>query len=194
MLNRFQWRQASTHLNSTTTHFFLSSRFLSQHLNNDDDDPPFSPLSSTTQNNPKTPLQVQLQNTNHLHFDFRYSYSETNPDVEPIGYREKKRFSPFGPGRLDRDWTGTAAPAKLVVEMESVEQERRRVLGEPLLVKEIEELVEKYRHSDCSRQINMDQRGSLLEEEEAALFGYLVIQVEWMCGFECVCGTKGTIF
>ncbi|THF96309.1 hypothetical protein TEA_027835 [Camellia sinensis var. sinensis] len=43
---------------------------------------------------------------------FKYSYSETNPSVEPIGYREPPRFSPFGPGQLDRKWTGTYALAE----------------------------------------------------------------------------------
>ncbi|XP_057461094.1 CRS2-associated factor 2, mitochondrial-like [Actinidia eriantha] len=43
-----------------------------------------------------------------LPFDFKYSYSETNPSVEPIGFREPLRFSPFGPGRLDRNGSALA--------------------------------------------------------------------------------------
>lgn len=34
-------------------------------------------------------------------------------------------------------------------------REREDVLGEPLTEEEVEELVERYRHSDCSRQINL---------------------------------------
>lgn len=33
--------------------------------------------------------------------------------------------------------------------------ERIRVLGEPLTEEEVAELVEKYRHNDCGRQINI---------------------------------------
>lgn len=42
-----------------------------------------------------------------LPFAFRYSYTEI-PKVQPVGFQEK--FSPFGPGRLDRDWDGQEAP------------------------------------------------------------------------------------
>ena len=90
-----------------------------------------------------------------LPFDFRYSYSEANPSVHPIGFREPPRFSPFGPARLDRKWTGTAAPAEEVVDPAVVSEQRKAVLGEPLSEDEIAELVERYRHSDCSRQINL---------------------------------------
>ncbi|CAN0824589.1 CRS2-associated factor 1, mitochondrial [Linum grandiflorum] len=45
-----------------------------------------------------------------LPFDFRYSYSESSQSVRPIGLREPK-YSPFGPRRLDRKWTGVCAPA-----------------------------------------------------------------------------------
>ena len=45
-----------------------------------------------------------------LLFDFRYSYTESSPIVRPIGLREPK-YSPFGPDRLDRQWTGVCAPA-----------------------------------------------------------------------------------
>ncbi|XP_006659896.3 CRS2-associated factor 2, mitochondrial [Oryza brachyantha] len=91
-----------------------------------------------------------------LPFDFRYSYSETDPAWRPIGFREPRRFSPFGPGRLDRPWDGVSAarggggaPAK----------GREEVLGEPLSEEEVAQLVERYRHSDCSRQINLGKGG-----------------------------------
>lgn len=146
----------------------LRARFLST----DYYDPPFSPLSKPTKppreekkkkkkkktqqdqssepvNNPTVPV------TSDLPFDFRYSYSETSPEIEPIGFREPKRFSPFGPGRLDRNWTGTSAPAPTESDQSQWAEEREKVLGETLTEEEVTELVERYRHSDCSRQINL---------------------------------------
>eukprot|EP00250_Pteridium_aquilinum_P008457 c17960_g1_i1 orf=84-1781(+) len=41
-----------------------------------------------------------------LPFAFRHSYTEI-PKVPPVGFQEK--FSPFGPGRLDRAWDGQQA-------------------------------------------------------------------------------------
>lgn len=90
-----------------------------------------------------------------LPFDFRYSYSETGPSVKPISFRESPKFSPFGPGRLDREWTGTSAPVQREVDRKIMEEERNRVLGAPLSEEEVAELVERYRHSDCARQINL---------------------------------------
>lgn len=43
---------------------------------------------------------------------------------------------------------------------------RNRVLGDPLAEEEVGELVERYRHSDCARQINLgkfNQRNALAE-------------------------------
>lgn len=91
-----------------------------------------------------------------LPFDFRYSYSETDPSLRPLGFREPPRFSPFGPGRLDRTWDGVSAPAP-AEEKPTAAAERAAVQGAPLTESEIEELVERYRHSDCSRQINLGQ-------------------------------------
>ncbi|CAI9088426.1 OLC1v1021056C1 [Oldenlandia corymbosa var. corymbosa] len=162
----------------------LFSRFLISYAEDKDEDiydPPFTPT-------PKTPVKPQTPpnkknkqkksnkpkgaSSNNviskaddfpvksdLPFDFRYSYSETNPDVKPIGFREPPRFSPFGPGRLDRKWTGTSAPAEVDVDHEKFAQQRKDVLGEPLTEEEIAELVEKYRHNDCSRQINLGKGG-----------------------------------
>lgn len=125
-----------------------------------DDDPPFSPVPQKPKKPQKKQPDPESNPEKHplkseLPFDFKYSYSETNPAVEPIGYREPKRFSPFGPGRLDRKWTGTAAVAPKEVDPSPFEEERNRVLGEPLSEEEVAELVERYRHSDCSRQINL---------------------------------------
>ncbi|CAM8950002.1 unnamed protein product [Rhodiola kirilowii] len=130
-------------------------------------DPPFSPLQTTSNTNPiqktkpepnkKTP---QLPLTSELPFDFRHSYSESNPSVDPIGYRETPKFSPFGPGRLDRKWTGTyAAAANQQIDKRKVEEEREAVLGDPLSEEEVAELVERYRHNDCCRQINLGKEG-----------------------------------
>lgn len=134
-----------------------------------DDDPPFSPKRQKPQN-PRTQQNppVPSSNTNKLPlksdlpFDFKYSYSENNPAVEPIGFREPKRFSPFGPGRLDRKWTGTTALAPKEVDRVRFEEERNRVLGDPLTEEEIAELVERYRHSDCARQINLGRLSSMI--------------------------------
>ncbi|KAB5527020.1 hypothetical protein DKX38_020867 [Salix brachista] len=62
----------------------------------------YRPPSSLETN--KKPLRSDLP------FDFRFSYTESSPDARPIGLREPK-YSPFGPGRLDRTWTGVCAPA-----------------------------------------------------------------------------------
>ncbi|ERN19632.1 hypothetical protein AMTR_s00062p00145540 [Amborella trichopoda] len=72
--------------------------------------------------------------------------------VKPISFREP-RFSTFGPGRLDRKWTGYSAPmcgeVKIQVELKDAQ-------GSPLSEEEIEELVEKYGHDNCNSQINLE--------------------------------------
>ncbi|PRQ31773.1 putative RNA-binding, CRM domain-containing protein [Rosa chinensis] len=147
--------------------FLFLSRLLSQSLSSNpyDYDPPFSPASK-----PQNPKNKKTQNADpnkdpttqplksDLPFDFSYSYSET-PSAEPISFRESPKFSPFGPGRLDRKWTGTVAPAQQEVDLNRLAQERKRVLGDPLSEEEVAELVERYRHSDCSRQINLGKGG-----------------------------------
>ncbi|CAL5392867.1 unnamed protein product [Camellia sinensis] len=153
------------------------SRFLSQSKSQNEDtyDPPFSFTSKTLKPNNENKEKKQGNSQNkassksekdldfplksNLPFDFRYSYSETNPSIEPIGYREPPRFSPFGPGRLDRKWTGTCAPAKEAVDLLTSEEQRRQVLGEPLSKEEVAALVERFRHNDCSRQINLGKGG-----------------------------------
>ncbi|KAL9232345.1 hypothetical protein vseg_007468 [Gypsophila vaccaria] len=133
---------------------------LSHSLSSDEVDPPFSLLRKTAnqndQNTPHTPLKSPT-----LPFDFRYSYSESDPSARPIAFREPPKYSPFGPGRLDRKWTGTCAPVEdnAGLSRKNWEEENKRVLGEPLTVVEVDQLVEKYRHSDCNRQINIGKDG-----------------------------------
>lgn len=140
-------------------------------------DPPFSSISNTPK--PKTPSKPKIKEPktpkahkktpisnpfpvkSDLPFDFKYSYSETSSSVKPIAFRETPKFSPFGPGRIDRKWTGTCAPVDGEVEelMEDAVRKRKEVLGEDLSEDEVCELVERYRHSDCSRQINLGKGG-----------------------------------
>ncbi|XP_057981332.1 CRS2-associated factor 1, mitochondrial isoform X2 [Malania oleifera] len=104
-----------------------------------------------------------------LPFDFRYSYTDSSPAVRPIGLREPK-YSPFGPGWLDRPWTGVCAPAvdptlRSVAGAEDpkLEEKRRkmreRVLGEPLTAAERKSLVEKCQRHRTKRQINLGRDG-----------------------------------
>ena len=85
--------------------------------------------------------------------------------VRPIGLREPK-YSPFGPGLLDREWTGVCAPA-VDPKVRSVDgkedpklEEKRRmmrekILGEPLTAAERKILVEKCQRHRTKRQINL---------------------------------------
>jgi len=100
----------------------LAARLLrsSSSLSDPDDDPPFTrsripkPLPRAPSPPPKPKAlagKIRPDEPAHsdLPFDFRYSYSETDPAWRPIGFHEPARFSPFGPGRLDRPWDGVAA-------------------------------------------------------------------------------------
>lgn len=167
MLKLLSWR-SSLPQTYAKKRFLSISHLVSQSLSKDAYDPPFSPASKLpkprkkkTQKNDLKPKKEPIRPLkSDLPFDFKYSYSETNPSVEPIGFRESPKFSPFGPGRLDRKWTGTAALAHQEVDLDRVAEERKRVLGDPLTDDEVAELVERYRHSDCARQINL---GKLLQ-------------------------------
>ncbi|XP_065864797.1 CRS2-associated factor 1, mitochondrial [Euphorbia lathyris] len=124
--------------------------------------PPYRPPSSFDRTASK-PTRSDLP------FDFRYSYTESSPVVRPIGVREPK-YSPFGPGRLDRVWTGVCAP---VVEpkVKSVDvqevpdlEEKRRVMreeiqGEPLNNAERKILAESCQRNRSKKQINLGRDG-----------------------------------
>ncbi|KAK4266756.1 hypothetical protein QN277_023635 [Acacia crassicarpa] len=104
-----------------------------------------------------------------LPFDFRYSYTESSPSVRPIGLREPK-YSPFGPGRLDRPWTGVCAPA-VDPKVKSVEgdedtnlteprmKKRQLIQGKPLTAAERKALVLSCERSKTKRQINLGRDG-----------------------------------
>ncbi|KAK6785586.1 hypothetical protein RDI58_019041 [Solanum bulbocastanum] len=178
MMKIFPWRRLtiqahdSSKIPSLSFINFSPSLFHSQPEQEDIFDPPFSsalkthkPQKSITEKHENAASFEDTEKTHNfninsdLPFDFRYSYSETNPAVEPIGFREPPRFSPFGPGRLDRKWTGTSAPRLQPVDLEKMAEERRQILGETLSEEETVELVEKYRHNDCSRQMNLGRGG-----------------------------------
>ncbi|KAL6313940.1 hypothetical protein AAG906_011668 [Vitis piasezkii] len=172
MLKFSSWRRPPHETLTLTSPILSIFRLLTQSppLPDHIHDPPFSLTSNPKDNVKKKKKKKKKENgeskkgqtfpfKSDLPFDFRYSYSEANPSVHPIGFREPPRFSPFGPARLDRKWTGTAAPAEEVVDPAVVSEQRKAVLGEPLSEDEIAELVERYRHSDCSRQINLGKGG-----------------------------------
>ncbi|XP_057819486.2 CRS2-associated factor 1, mitochondrial isoform X1 [Cryptomeria japonica] len=108
-----------------------------------------------------------------LHFDFQFSYTET-PRAKPIGFREA-RFSPFGPGKIDREWTGWCAP-HASSEVTSIEGDddnqdsslnvykyggrfREEILGEPLSKQEIQALIDQCRQQNTKRQVNLGRDG-----------------------------------
>jgi hypothetical protein len=138
---------------------FSFRQYLSQSIPHHLYDPPFSPsrkLQKTNNNAaPNMERDTNLPLKSDLPFQFMYSYSETHPSIKPISFRESPKFSPFGPGRLDRKWTGISAPVQHEVDRKKIQEERNKVLGAPLDDQEVAELVERYRHSDCSRQINL---------------------------------------
>lgn len=87
--------------------------------------------------------------------------------MRPIGLREPK-YSPFGPGRVDREWTGVCAPAvdPKVKSVESegsedpeLEQKRRKmrekIQGESLTGAEMKIIVEKCQRHKTKRQVNL---------------------------------------
>nr|GME14655.1 crs2-associated factor 1, mitochondrial [Ipomoea batatas] len=85
----------------------------------------------------------------------------------PIGLREPK-YSPFGPGRLERVWTGVCAPAVdpkqgSPQDETKLEEERRvmreKIQGEPLTNAERKALVERCQRHRTKRQINLGRDG-----------------------------------
>ncbi|XP_078180019.1 CRS2-associated factor 1, mitochondrial-like isoform X1 [Carex rostrata] len=123
---------------------------------------------------PPSPLDLTYREPvcSDLPFDFRFSYTESNPNVRPIGLRGPK-YSPFGPGRVDRVWTGLSAPAMEptlksvdgdgMEEDEDLEKKRKEIrekmLGEPLSLAEKAYLVQKCQKISTKRQINLGRDG-----------------------------------
>lgn len=117
----------------------------------------------------KPPSSLDLAGRKPVHsdlpFDFRFSYTESNHLTKPIGLREPK-YSPFGPGALDRTWTGVCAPAVdptvhsvdegvPEVDEEEVKERRERILGEPLTLAERSFLIDKCQKHKTKRQVNL---------------------------------------
>lgn len=105
----------------------------------------------------KRPFRSQLP------FDFRYSYTEACPIDRPIGLRGPK-ISPFGPGRLEREWTGICAPVLRPevtsgVEDPELAERRKRIremlLGDPLTEAERKVIAESADKRKTSRQVNL---------------------------------------
>ncbi|XP_054778255.1 CRS2-associated factor 1, mitochondrial-like [Prosopis cineraria] len=93
----------------------------------------------------------------------------SSPTVRPIGLREPK-YSPFGSGRLDRQWTGVCAPAvdPMLKNLEGEEdpnlmeqrmKKRELIQGKPLSAAERKVLVLKCERSKTKRQINLGRDG-----------------------------------
>lgn len=92
--------------------------------------------------------------------------------MRPIGLREPK-YSPFGPGRVSREWTGVCAPVKspkvrsvdgVVEDDDSMLEEKRRLMreklqGKPLTEAERKILVDHCHRAKTKRQINLGRDG-----------------------------------
>ncbi|XP_068479182.1 CRS2-associated factor 1, mitochondrial isoform X2 [Phaseolus vulgaris] len=115
------------------------------------------------------PAGYKRVRSNDLPFDFRFSYTESSAKVRPIGLREPK-YSPFGPGRLDRKWTGVCAPAvdPTVESLEAAEdpklEEKRKmkremIQGKPLTSDERKALVSQFERSKTNRHVNLGRDG-----------------------------------
>lgn len=114
------------------------------------------------------PAGYKRVRSNDLPFDFRFSYTESSAKVRPIGLREPK-YSPFGPGRLDRKWTGVCAPAvdPTVESLEAAEdpklEEKRKmkremIQGKPLTSDERKALVSQFERSKTNRHVNLGMK------------------------------------
>lgn len=125
--------------------------------------PPYRPPSSLD----RTKIKAVKSD---LPFDFRFSYTESSPNVRPIGLREPK-YSPFGPGRVNREWTGVCAPAadrrarsvEEGAEDPKLEEKRQAmresIQGEPLTGAERKILVERCQRHRTKRHINLGRDG-----------------------------------
>ncbi|XP_078444237.1 CRS2-associated factor 1, mitochondrial-like [Wolffia australiana] len=170
-------RTASPIPDSLSNYGFNPPKSLSPAGNNGDSDEGFNPHIKKSKPRYRPPSSLDRAGKKPVHsdlpFDFRYSYSESSSNVKPIGLREPK-YSPFGPGRIDRVWTGIRAPAvDPTVRSADCEpsgdedgkkkQARRRsreeILGEPLSMAERKILVDKCQRNRCKRQINLGRDG-----------------------------------
>ncbi|WJX82455.1 hypothetical protein P8452_65209 [Trifolium repens] len=124
--------------------------------------PKYQPPSSLDRTG-KKPIRSSLP------FDFRFSYTESSQTVRPIGLREPK-YSPFGPDRIDRKWTGVCAPAvdPKVKSLDGdedpkLEEERKKkrehVQGDPLTNAERKAIVLQCERGKTKRQVNMGRDG-----------------------------------
>ncbi|XP_020227076.1 CRS2-associated factor 1, mitochondrial isoform X1 [Cajanus cajan] len=125
--------------------------------------PKYRPPSSLDRSGRKT------VRSDDLPFDFRFSYTESSPKVRPIGLREPK-YSPFGPDRLDRKWTGVCAPAvdPTVQTLEGAEdpkleeqrkKKREMIQGKPLSSDERKALVSQCERSKTNKHVNIGRDG-----------------------------------
>lgn len=90
--------------------------------------------------------------------------------MRPIGLREPK-YSPFGPDRVDRVWTGVSAPVvnpkvgsveegKVELNLEEKRKKtREKIQGDPLSNAERIALVERFQRHKTKRQINIGRDG-----------------------------------
>ncbi|XP_042456505.1 CRS2-associated factor 1, mitochondrial-like [Zingiber officinale] len=125
--------------------------------------PPYKPPSSLDRTG-KKPLHSNLP------FDFRFSYTESSSSVKPIGLREPK-YSPFGPGRFDRIWTGFCAPAvdptvtsvdgdgPGTIDLKKAKESRAKILGKPLTPAEKASLVDKCQKHRTRREVHLGRDG-----------------------------------
>nr|KAJ0205293.1 hypothetical protein LSAT_V11C500230230 [Lactuca sativa] len=152
MLKLFTRQRHDLHSHSRPPILFIFCHLIQSHF---EDDPPFSPILKTAnplnQNNKK--LKGNASNKNpknefptksNLPFDFRFF---------GLGFG-------FGSDIWSKrtSLTATVAPLQQAIDITKVE-ERNAVLGNPLSEEEVSKLVERYRHSDCSGQINLGKGG-----------------------------------
>ncbi|MCD9645129.1 hypothetical protein HAX54_033833 [Datura stramonium] len=123
-----------------------------------------TPLCPRSHLNPKT--LVLFNPTHHPKKQPKPRYTESSPEVRPIGLREPK-YSPFGPGKLI-GWTGVCAPVVdpkvgSPEDEKTVEEKRRvareRIQGEPLTNAERKALVERCQRHKTKRQVNLGRDG-----------------------------------
>ncbi|PPD81454.1 hypothetical protein GOBAR_DD21607 [Gossypium barbadense] len=109
------------------------SYFFSHSVSKTTYDPPFSPISKPPKPKPKPkpPDPTPNRNPTPIKSSLPFDFRHSYSETDPT-------LEPIG-------CLG--------------EEERIRVLGDPFTEEEIKELVEKYRHSDCARQINLGKNG-----------------------------------